>query len=98
MTNLKINHDIHETDKNFYKQMMGTDTVPSLTTQRRLTSGLCWVDRLHLESLLAFVHRGVEEGATLLCGGRRLDRKGEGTLSLLPSGAVIKASTVEPCY
>ncbi|KAK2185003.1 hypothetical protein NP493_248g03036 [Ridgeia piscesae] len=32
--------------------------------------------RLHLESLLAFVHRGVEEGATLLCGGRRLDRKG----------------------
>ncbi|KAI0230111.1 Cytosolic 10-formyltetrahydrofolate dehydrogenase [Lamellibrachia satsuma] len=33
--------------------------------------------RAHLESLLAFVRRGVEEGATLLYGGRRLDRKGE---------------------
>ena len=50
--------------------------------------------KAHLDKLVEYCQTGVKEGATLVCGGKQVERPGKGTLSALVLDRLAHVSSV----
>jgi acyl-CoA reductase-like NAD-dependent aldehyde dehydrogenase len=68
---LLVHRDVHDAFLEALVQMVGKSKVGDPASDKTMIGPL--VDQSQVDTVLDYIDRGVKEGATLVCGGRRLD-------------------------